>query len=189
MGCFKSKPSLDPTGVVPAKSNPSRLSAPEIVDPVNDNLLFGKSNFIAGNRGLIDDFYLIEKRDIGKGSYGSVRRAKNRSTGLLRAVKAILKKRLHDPACLAREIDIMKSLDHPNVIKLYETFEDNRYVYLVMELCTGGELFDRIIDAGNFTEKKAAHIVKQILACVTYLHSQGIAHRSLNIHIYMYVEI
>jgi len=46
----------------------------------------------------------------------------------------------------------MKKLDHPNVIKLYETFEDSRNVYLVMEMCDGGELFDRIIDKGHFTE-------------------------------------
>ena len=52
----------------------------------------------------------------------------------------------------------MKTLDHPNVIKLYEIFEDARNVYLVMELCTGGELFDKIINKGFFTEKEAAFI-------------------------------
>lgn len=49
------------------------------------------------------------------------------------------------------EIDIMRTLDHPNIIKLYETFEDSRNIYLVMEICDGGELFDRIIDKGQFT--------------------------------------
>lgn len=51
----------------------------------------------------------------------------------------------------------MKKLDHPNIIKLYETFEDKSYVYLVMELCSGGELFDKIVDEGNFTESEAKH--------------------------------
>lgn len=54
----------------------------------------------------------------------------------------------------------MKTLDHPNIIKLYETFEDSRNIYLVMELCEGGELFDAIIDAGHFDEKKARVIFK-----------------------------
>jgi calcium-dependent protein kinase len=49
----------------------------------------------------------------------------------------------------------MKSLDHPNIIKLYEAFEDNRNIYLVMEVCEGGELFDRIIEKGHFTENEA----------------------------------
>ena len=49
----------------------------------------------------------------------------------------------------------MKTLDHPNIIKVFENFEDNRYIYLVMELCDGGELFDRIIEKGHFTEAEA----------------------------------
>ncbi len=73
----------------------------------------------------------------------------------------------------------MKSLDHPNIIKLYETFEDVRNIYLVMELCAGGELFDRIIHAGHFTEAQAAVIMQQILRIIFYLHENGIMHRDL----------
>jgi len=58
------------------------------------------------------------------------------------------------------EIDIMTQLDHPNVIKLFETFEDSRNVYLVMELCEGGELFDKIIEKGHFTENTARFYFK-----------------------------
>lgn len=61
---------------------------------------------------------------------------------------------------LKYEIDILKNLDHPNIVKLYEVFEDNRYIYLVTELCTGGELFDEIINKDVFTEKEAASIIK-----------------------------
>jgi len=57
----------------------------------------------------------------------------------------------------------MIKLDHPNVIKLYETYEDSKNVYLVMEMCEGGELFDRIIDKGQFTEKEARDVFTQIM--------------------------
>lgn len=81
------------------------------------------------------------------------------------------------------EINIMTQMDHPNIIKLYEVYEDNRYIYLIMEECSGGELFDRIIDRINkksmFTEKEAAFIFKQMMSAICYCHSQGICHRDL----------
>lgn len=74
-------------------------------------------------------------------------------------------------------------MDHPNIIKLYEVYEDTRYIYLIMEECSGGELFDRIIDRINkkamFTEKEAAFIFKQMMSAICYCHSQGICHRDL----------
>ena len=82
-----------------------------------------------------------------------------------------------------QEIDIMKTTDHPNIIKFYEYFEDNRYVYLVMEECTGGELFDEIIrrlEAGSiFTEKEAALYFRQMMSAICYCHKMGICHRDL----------
>lgn len=73
----------------------------------------------------------------------------------------------------------MQKLDHPNVLKLYEYFEDEKYVYLVTELCKGGELFDKIIEEEYFSEKMSATIFKQILQSLNYCHNQGIAHRDL----------
>merc|ERR1719221_2166076 len=73
----------------------------------------------------------------------------------------------------------MKSMDHPHVIKLFETFDDRRRLYFAMELCTGGELFDRIVEAGRFTEVQAAIVMQQILQATFYMHSNGIAHRDL----------
>eukprot|EP00439_Symbiodinium_sp_Y106_P051772 s953_g6.t3 len=78
-----------------------------------------------------------------------------------------------------QEIQIMKTMDHPNIIKLYETFEDRKHIYLAMELCTGGELFDRIIEVGQFTEKDAAIVVQQMLSAVFYMHTRGVCHRDL----------
>lgn len=77
----------------------------------------------------------------------------------------------------------MIQIDHPNIIKLYEVYEDSRYIYLIMEECTGGELFDRIyerITQNNlYTEKEAAQIFKQYMAAVCHCHSQKICHRDL----------
>merc|ERR1712222_259105 len=78
-----------------------------------------------------------------------------------------------------QEIAIMKVMDHPNVIKLFETFEDHRNIYLVMELCSGGELFDRIIDAGHFTEVQAAILMQQIMRALFYMHESHVCHRDL----------
>merc|ERR1712032_1559821 len=78
-----------------------------------------------------------------------------------------------------QEIAIMKMMDHPNIIKLYETFEDHKNIYLVMELCAGGELFDRIIDAGHFTEVQAATVMKQIIQAIFYMHENHVCHRDL----------
>lgn len=73
----------------------------------------------------------------------------------------------------------MTKLHHKNIIQLIEVFEDNEHIYLVLELVTGGELFDQIISRGSYSEKDAAAIVKQILEAVMYMHSNGIAHRDL----------
>merc|ERR1719334_1449185 len=70
-------------------------------------------------------------------------------------------------------------MDHPNIIKLFETFEDHRNIYLVMELCSGGELFDRIIATGHFSEKEAAVLMQQIIRAVYYMHENSICHRDL----------
>jgi len=77
------------------------------------------------------------------------------------------------------EIDIMKELDHPNIIKLFEVFEDSRFVYLVMELCEGGELFDKIIECTHFTESTAKYYFRQMMQALSYIHNKNIVHRDL----------
>lgn len=77
------------------------------------------------------------------------------------------------------EINILKKLDHPNILKLYEVFEDEKKYYLVTELCKGGELFDEIIQKVQYSEKEAATIIQQILRAVSYCHQNNIVHRDL----------
>merc|ERR1719191_484568 len=73
----------------------------------------------------------------------------------------------------------MKVMDHPNILKLYETFEDHKYIYLIMELCTGGNLIDRITEASNFTEAQAANIMQQSFHAVFYMHNARYCHRDI----------
>ncbi|KAF8820493.1 calcium-dependent protein kinase CDPK2B [Cardiosporidium cionae] len=139
-----------------------------------------RSNFIVEQHDRkVHDDYLLENRALGQGTYGSVVVGKDRETGAFRAVKTISKSQLKNLDRFRSEISIMKALDHPNIIKLFQTYEDHRSIYLVMELCQGGELFDRIIEKGHFTEKHAAVLMKQIFSALHYLHSNNIMHRDL----------
>lgn len=140
---------------------------------------FSVGAFAASNRGSLEEFYKVEKKIIGEGSYGSVVRCQNKDTHQWRALKSINKKLVKNAEQFREEMAIMKLLDHPNIVRLYETFEDQRTVFLVLELCTGGELFDRIVQAGNFSEEVAAKCVQQMLRAVNYMHLNYIMHRDL----------
>jgi calcium-dependent protein kinase len=70
-------------------------------------------------------------------------------------------------------------MDHPNILKLYEVFEDQKFIHLVTELCQGGELFDYILEKRKFSEKTAAHFMKQLFQAIAYCHRKGIVHRDL----------
>ncbi|CAE8654889.1 unnamed protein product [Polarella glacialis] len=132
--------------------------------------------------GRLEDHYDVEVRKIGRGAFGSVTKGTNRSTGVVRAVKSVVKARATEGSGLEgleREIELTKTLDHPNIVRLYGAFQDARCIYLIMELCTGGELLDRITERQNIAEPLVAHVMVQILRGVCYMHSRGIAHRDL----------
>ena len=80
---------------------------------------------------------------------------------------------------MVNEIILMKILDHPNIIKLYEVYEGEYHIYLVMELLKGGELFDRIVKKGINKEKDACIIIVRLLSALEYLHELGIMHRDI----------
>jgi len=97
----------------------------------------------------------------------------------------IQKSKLPDPTQLRREVDILLHVDHPHIIKLYDVYEDEINIYLVSELCSGGELYDRVVEKtqskeGHFTEFTAARIIKNILSAIQYCHDEKhIVHRDL----------
>ena len=84
-----------------------------------------------------------------------------------------------DRAALGNEIDILKQVDHPNIVKCYDIYEDEKYIYIVMELLQGGELFDQILKHEKFDEKAARDIVAPIFDALSYCHDLGIIHRDI----------
>eukprot|EP00437_Effrenium_voratum_P044386 CAMPEP_0181477754 /NCGR_PEP_ID=MMETSP1110-20121109/42382_1 /TAXON_ID=174948 /ORGANISM="Symbiodinium sp., Strain CCMP421" /LENGTH=525 /DNA_ID=CAMNT_0023603071 /DNA_START=51 /DNA_END=1628 /DNA_ORIENTATION=- len=138
-----------------------------------------RAQLIPNHPGNIREYYNVEAKKLGEGTYGSVSSAKHKSTGAVRAVKTMAKGHVKNMERFKQEILIMKVMDHPNIIKLYETFEDRRHLYLVMELCTGGELFDKILETGHFMESDAAIVVSHILHAIFYMHKNGVCHRDL----------
>lgn len=96
------------------------------------------------------------------------------------AIKCIFTKTLKGKTqSLANEISVLRKLKHPNIVRLLEIFDNATQVCLVMELVTGGELFDRILEKGQYTERDASEVVRQIFDAVAYLHDAGIVHRDL----------
>lgn len=145
----------------------------------NEKFKFSRKGFVLSFTGNLEDFYDISKEPLGKGTYGCVYKATDKILRTSRAAKCVSKKKLKNIPRFRQEIDIMKNLDHPNVVKLFETFEDDNKIYLIMELCSGGELFDKIVKKGFFTESYACFIMKQIFGVINYLHLKNIAHRDL----------
>ncbi|KAK7595481.1 hypothetical protein V9T40_013306 [Parthenolecanium corni] len=133
---------------------------------------------------------------LARGAFSEVRLAESKENpGEMYAVKIIDKKALKGKEdSLENEIRVLRRfsncygtkgdegssrLTHPNIVQLLETYEDKSKYYLVMELVTGGELFDRIVAKGSYTEKDASDLIRQVLEAVNYMHEQGVVHRDL----------
>ena len=125
--------------------------------------------------------YELEKGSLGSGNFAVVKKCwpKGQKAGPFYAVKIIDKSKVEDMGDIEREIEIMGLVEHPNVIKLIEIFDESKKMNLVMELVTGGELFDRIVSLGNYTEKDAAVVMSTLCNALDYLHQKGIVHRDL----------
>ncbi len=126
------------------------------------------------------EVYTFERR-LGFGHFGVVNQVHlNKDPKKKFAVKSMkIQTLVPELKLIENELDILAAVDHPNIIKYYETYDDGNYLHIVMELCTGGELFDRIIKQGKFSEAEAANIMEKILSAISYLHNLGICHRDL----------
>ncbi|KAJ9140405.1 hypothetical protein P3X46_031059 [Hevea brasiliensis] len=134
------------------------------------------------HRPRIGDKYILG-RELGRGEFGITYLCTDRETKDALACKSISKRKLRtavDIEDVRREVAIMSRLpDHPNIVKLKATYEDHENVHLVMELCEGGELFDRIVARGHYSERAAANVARTIAEVVRMCHENGVMHRDL----------
>jgi calcium/calmodulin-dependent protein kinase I len=159
--------SIAPTNSPPPANSPPSVHPPDGVK-TSPSLL------------TLEEKYEIGK-ELGKGAFSSVYRAKNKFTDEEVAIKVVKKRDVEkrDLELLEREIKILKKLKHPNIVRLFDLFDSPESIYIVLELVPEGELFDHLITNGVYTESDARSIVRQVLEGVDYMHKNGVVHRDL----------
>ena len=157
----------------------------------NPIIKYGRETFIkkAGGK-LLESYDVI--RQLGKGGFGKVYEVRHKKTGEIRPCKHLSKLNIKNLEKFKNEIELLRKMDHPNIIKLYEIFESERSLYLIMEECKGGEVFSKIIERINaklmYSEKDAANIIKQVISCINYCHNKNICHRDLKPENLLYLK-
>ena len=142
------------------------------------SLKINKESFVSIYKGDITHFYEIIKK-IGEGGYGKIYKVKNKESGDIRAMKQIMKSKIPNIEKFQNEIKILSMVDHPNIVRLFEVIEDDKYFNLFQELCTGGELLSKV--QKPLKEKEIARIFKQIMSAIAYCHEKGIVHRDMKL--------
>ena len=167
-------------GVVLASKKNLPVIKPGSIIPVSIDkaILIGE-----GNTNIFEkyEFSDNEKDKLGEGTFGSVIKAKHKLTNELVAIKIIPKSNFLKNDDLKKEAEILKELDHPNIIKIFELYDTESDFYIVQELCNGGDLFSKIKDEGGQSEITTGIIIFQILSAVNYLHQRNLMHRDLKL--------
>eukprot|EP00920_Eleutheroschizon_duboscqi_P020283 GHVT01048219.1.p1 GENE.GHVT01048219.1~~GHVT01048219.1.p1 ORF type:complete len:903 (+),score=201.15 GHVT01048219.1:289-2997(+) len=138
----------------------------------------------------IDDRYVVQPTVLGTGMSGAVRKAVHRVSGKAVAVKSLPlanlpPKQLH---LLCNEVAVYLQLDHPNICKLLEVYEDQHAIHLVMELCSGKELYDRLASRKKYSEADALRVARDMLSAINYCHRHNICHRDLKLENWVYLS-
>jgi len=156
----------------PANGTPAN-GAPSAPEPTHAPAAEAKSD-------KLEDKYEVGK-ELGRGGFSIVKKGKNKKTGDEVAIKCINKKNLKkdELQLLTREISIMQKLRHKSIIQLIDIFETPNELFLVLELVSGGELFDQIVERGSYSENDAANLIRQVLEGIAYMHRHGVVHRDL----------
>jgi len=126
------------------------------------------------------DFEIGKKLGIGK--FGKVYLCREKKSGYVCAIKVLYIDRLRKfqvERTLRREVEVMANVRHPNIVRLFGYFFDEKRVYLILEFCSKGELFDVLYDVGKFSERRAAHYVRDLADALYYLHQKNIIHRDI----------
>jgi len=149
-------------------------------DDSDSRINISPKGFVGRNRLNFFDCYTIDKL-LGEGANGKVMQCTSLDSGIQRAVKIMRQSTMTEAEkeIFLHETSVLKSIDHPNIIKIYEYFENSGSFYVVMDLCKGGELFYEITRRQEFTEKEASLLIRQVLSCIQYCHNQRLVHRDL----------
>jgi serine/threonine protein kinase len=138
---------------------------------------------VTGRLSNVLDEYIIFPKVLGKGHYGVVRECVCRATKRTYACKSIDKSKIRRLDHLQREVKLLAEINHRDIMKMVDCYEDSDFVHIVTEKCTGGELFDKIIEnttsTGCYSERSAACIIKSLLEAVAYLHENEVVHRDI----------
>ncbi|CAI5467623.1 unnamed protein product [Closterium sp. Yama58-4] len=149
---------------------------PEVLGPSNSNVL-GKPY------QDLEDKYKMSPKELGRGNFGVIHLCENLETGERYACKTITKAKLEcwdDVDDVKREVHVLETLrGHPHVVSIIETIEDEKEVHIIMELCEGGELFDRILERKYYGERQAAKVIRSVVEVLDFCHQRGIVHRDL----------
>ncbi|KAF0889588.1 hypothetical protein E2562_028679 [Oryza meyeriana var. granulata] len=171
--------SVPPSSTEPHKRQQSHAKKPTHTNNISSAGL--QAVFRRKTENLSDMYSLGRK--LGQGQFGTTYLCVDKATGKEYACKSIAKQKLvtdEDMKFIRREIQIMHHLaGHPNIISIRATYEDTVAVHVIMELCTGGELFDSIVRKGHYTERQAAKLARVIVSVVEWCHSHGVMHRDL----------
>ncbi len=120
---------------------------------------------------------------LGKGSFAKVHKAIKKRDGKEYAIKTIEKAKIFEHTrnlqSMEREIEILRMLNHPSIIKLHEVYENDLYIHIVLEYLRGGELFQQLQSKGIYSEKDAALVFKCVLEALAYCHERNVIHRDL----------
>ncbi|CAM9366787.1 unnamed protein product [Ectocarpus fasciculatus] len=128
----------------------------------------------------LEDFEI--GRRLGQGKFGRVYLAREKTSGYVTAIKVLQKKQLSKSGVehqLRREIEIQSHLRHRNILRMLGFFYDHKRIYLILELASGGELYNSLVEAGCFGERRAAHYVKEVADALSYCHSKHVIHRDI----------
>jgi calcium-dependent protein kinase len=169
--------------VAPGERDSIRLS------PVKDGSQTMKYHLVETHKGdNIWEKYEKTNRKLGSGMSGSVYVIKHKTTGQEFACKSVFRSRLNKEIeqDLRTELDLLRQLDSPHIIKLYETWEDKKHLYIVLEKMSGGELYNNLIEMDHYTEKHACDLFKQMLRAIYHCHSHGVAHRDLKLENFLF---
>ena len=149
---------------------------------IDNNTIKLTNDVIVGHLKNKPDEDYKKVKFLGEGSFAAVYSVENRITGEVRAMKIINKNpncSIDDDKEIFNEINILRTMDHPNILKIFEFYSNKESYSIVTELCSGGELFQEIIDKGPFNEKYCSYVMYQIFSAINYCHKMHILHRDL----------